>query len=363
MPRYFIGAVKTLIMNSAVLAITKNGVRIALKLSSTMPDCTAYAPSKLSTGSSEVQWYDESTTAKIKSLFEEYDALVCVFSLGAVIRLISPHLRDKKSDPAVLVIDDKATFVISVLSGHIGGANELTGTVSEILGATPVITTAADVNKTIAVDLIGRNLGWIIEDDINVTRVSAMMVNEDKIGLYQDAGERGWWKGALPDNIVSFNTLDELVESRLGGYLIISDKIIDADIQKNAVLYRPKSLVVGVGLHHGTGAPKIKAGISESLAKFNLSVNSIACIASVKKPADVQGLVEFGNESSIPVRYIEREALAQVQAPNPSDIVDKLEGTPSVSEAAAILESRGTLIVQKQKFPPDLTVAVARMPN
>ena len=146
-------------MNSAVLAITKNGVKIAAELAAKMPDCTAYAPSKLSTGSSEVEWYDESTTAKIKSLFAGYDALVCIFSLGAVIRLISPHLRDKKTDPAVLVIDDQANFVISVLSGHIGGANKLTASVSEILNATPVITTAADVNKTIAVDLIGRDPG------------------------------------------------------------------------------------------------------------------------------------------------------------------------------------------------------------
>ncbi len=88
------------------------------------------------------------------------NALICLFSLGAVIRLIAPYLKDKKTDPAVIVIDDKTNFVISVLSGHIGGANELTQEISEKLNALPVITTAADVNKTIAVDLVGREFGW-----------------------------------------------------------------------------------------------------------------------------------------------------------------------------------------------------------
>ena len=99
--------------------------------------------------------------------------MICIFSLGAVIRLISPHLINKKTDPAVIVIDDAATHVISALSGHIGGANELSNELAGILGAIPVITTAADVNHTITVDLVGRDLGWVIDDDAHVTSVSA----------------------------------------------------------------------------------------------------------------------------------------------------------------------------------------------
>ena len=110
------------------------------------------------------------------SLFKESNALICLFSLGAVIRLIAKHLKDKKVDPAVIVIDDKANFVISMLSGHIGGANELTEEIAKKLHSTPVITTAADVNKTISVDLVGKEFDWEIDEDSTVTKISADMV-------------------------------------------------------------------------------------------------------------------------------------------------------------------------------------------
>ena len=103
-------------------------------------------------------------------------------------------MKDKKTDPAVIVIDDKTNFVISVLSGHIGGANELTEEIADKLGALSVITTAADVNKTIAVDLVGRKFNWKIEDDSTVTKISALMVNEEPIGIFQEAVNKNWYK-------------------------------------------------------------------------------------------------------------------------------------------------------------------------
>ena len=111
-------------------------------------------------------------------------------------------MKDKKTDPAVIVIDDKTNFVISVLSGHIGGANELTEEIAEKLGALPVITTAADVNKTISVDLVGKEFSWKIDDDSTVTKISAHMVNEEPIGVFQEAGEKNWYK-KLPKNVVN----------------------------------------------------------------------------------------------------------------------------------------------------------------
>ncbi|HEU03699.1 MAG TPA: hypothetical protein ENH95_01020, partial [Nitrosopumilus sp.] len=165
----------------SVLAITKNGVKIGLSLKELYPSWTVFAPEKFSDNASEIEWYSESTSEKIVKLFKTSDALICLFSLGAVIRLLSSHIKDKKTDPAVLVIDDKTNFVISALSGHLGGANELTEQIAKKLGAIPVITTAADVNKTIPVDLVGREFGWKIDDDSTVTKISALMVNEEKI--------------------------------------------------------------------------------------------------------------------------------------------------------------------------------------
>ena len=119
---------------------------MAKELKEKFPSWQVYAPDKFSDHNTKISWYTDSTTTKIMELFKSNDALICLFSLGAVVRLISPHLKDKKTDPAVIVIDDKAQFVISALSGHLGGANQLTNDIASQLGATPVITTAADVN-------------------------------------------------------------------------------------------------------------------------------------------------------------------------------------------------------------------------
>lgn len=346
----------------SILAITKNGVSIGGNLKKLFPDCNVFAPSKLSNQNNEIIWYSEPTSEKIIELFKNNNALICIFSLGAVIRLIAPYLKDKKTDPAVIVIDDKTNFVISVLSGHIGGANELTEKIAKKIGSLSVITTATDVNKTISVDLVGREFNWKIEDDSTVTKISAHMVNEEPIGIFQEAGKKNWYK-KLPKNVLMYDNLDELEKSNSKAHLIISDKIIDEQIAKESVIYRPPSLVIGIGLHWNTTKETIREGIEHCLEKFNLSPKSIAKLVSIKKPQDVQGLIDLGEEMKIDVEYVNRENLAEISAPNPSETVKAFEGTASVSEAAAIKVSGGELIVEKQKFPPNLTIAIARIMN
>ena len=343
----------------SVLAITKNGINIGEKLKELFPNWDIFVPSKLSNENKSITWYSEPTSDKIIELFKNSNALICLFSLGAVIRLIAPYLKDKKTDPAVIVIDDKTNFVISVLSGHIGGANELTQEISEKLNALPVITTAADVNKTIAVDLVGREFGWKIDDETTVTKISAHMVNAEPIGVFQQTGNKKWYK-KLPKNVTIYNSLEELKKSNSKAHLIISDTIIDNELAQESVIYRPQSLVIGIGLHWDTTKDTIKDGIEHCLKKFNLSSKCIAKLVSIKKPEDVQGLIDLGKEMQIPVEYVNREELAEIITPNPSSTVKAFEGTASVSEAAAIKVSNGELIVEKQKFPPNLTIAIAR---
>ena len=302
---------------TSVLAITKNGVNIGKNLKKIFPDWNVFAPSKLTTDAAGITWYSEPTTEKIVELFKNNNALICIFSLGAVIRLISPYLKDKKTDPAVIVIDDKTNFVISVLSGHIGGANELTEEIAEKLGALSVITTAADVNKTIAVDLVVREFNWKIDDDSTVTKISAHMVNEEPIGVFQETGEKNWYK-KLPKNVVIYENIEELKKSNSKAHLIISDKIIEGEISKESVIYRPPSLVIGIGLHWDTSKETIREGIEFCLEKFKLNSKSIAKLVSIKKPEDVQGLIDLGIEMGIPVEYVNREDLAEISAPNPS---------------------------------------------
>ena len=346
----------------AILAITKNGIITAKKLQEKFLNWDVYAPKKFSDGNQNINWFSDSTTIKIGELFNSCDALICLFSLGAVVRLIAPHLKDKKTDPAVIIIDDKAQFVISALSGHIGGANELTNKIASELNAIPIITTAADVNKTIPVDLVGKELGWRIENDSNVTKVSAHMINKENIGVFQNCGKKNWWSDKLPENVTTFSTLDELKNSPSSGCLIISDEMIfDEQFLEKSVIYRPPSLVIGVGLHQDTDDETIRNGLNQCLEKFKLSRESVARFVSIKKEKNVVGLVKLAEEMNVPIDYFEKEELAGINTPNPSKTVESFEGTPSVSEAAAIKSSGGELIVEKQKFPPNLTIAIARI--
>jgi cobalt-precorrin 5A hydrolase len=346
----------------AIVCITKNGINISKRIKEKIPFASIYAQAKHKDSSDGIIWFEKNTKIIIEEIFKEYESIICIFSLGAVIRLISNLLKDKKTDPAVIVIDDKANFVISALSGHLGGANSLTKSIADILNSTPVITTAADVNETIAVDLLGSDFKWRIENFENVTKVSAHMVNEEKIGVYQDTGEKKWWNKELPKNVTIIDDIDELKSDNFKAGLIISDKVItDPLIVGKSVIYRPKSLVVGLGFHWDTTHQEIEDGIMKVLKENRLSFLSIRNLSTINRGKSPVSLGSFSEKHGIPLEFYDKEKLDKIMVPNPSDVVKKFEGTSSVSEASSILSAGGELIVTKQKFPPNLTVAVSRI--
>jgi cobalt-precorrin 5A hydrolase len=349
----------------AVIAITKRGIEIASRIIERMPEIQTYAPIKFENPSARItNWFEEPTSQLISTLFHKCDSLIFIFSLGAAIRLIAPLVEDKKTDPAIVVIDDRANFVISALSGHLGGANSLARELSAFFdNCRPVITTAADVNETIAVDLLGREFSWSIENFGNVTKVSAMMVNEERVGVYQDAGEKNWWqKKPLPPNVEIVGSVEDLKSSRFKGAIIITDRLIDDSmILEKSVVFRPKSLVVGLGTHRDTKVEAIENGVRSSIRNHGLSFRSIRNIATIDRGAVVHGLKVFSDQYNIPIEVYDKRALDSIGVPNPSKTVKKFEGTSSVSEASSIISSKGELVIPKQKYPPDLTVAIARV--
>ena len=183
---------------------------------------------------------------QIGALFATYDQIVFFVSLGAVIRLIAPHLQSKHQDPGVLVVDEAGRFVIPALSGHVGGANAFAEHLAALLGATAVLTTASDVGQTLAVDLLGQELGWRLEaPKINVTRVSAHVVNGEPIALVQEAGRRDWWRRATPPpaNIQVFARFEEIDPEAFRGLLWVTRRAISPDLWQRfagrLVVYRP----------------------------------------------------------------------------------------------------------------------------
>jgi cobalt-precorrin 5A hydrolase len=177
---------------------------------------------------------------------EEFDQVVFFLSVGAVVRLIAPHLRSKYQDPGVLAVDYAGRFVVPVLSGHVGGANAFAVRVADLLEATAVVTTASDVAGTIAVDILGRELGWRVEaPKINLTRVAARVIDREPIAFVQEAGSKDWWKGPgpLPENIRYFDRIEDLDLDTCGAVLLVTRREIPPDLRarlgERLVVYRP----------------------------------------------------------------------------------------------------------------------------
>lgn len=234
----------------AIVAITKHGAAIASRLAPQIPEAEVVVSEKqaehLGEFSNPRRVYQGALSAQIAVLFEQYDQIIFLVSLGAVVRLIAPHLKSKDEDPGVLVIDDAAEFVIPVLSGHVGGANAYAEKVASLLKATAVVTTASDVGKTIPVDILGRELGWQVEaPKINITRVSADVVNQQPIAFVQEAGSRNWWTRPtpLPSNIHLFEHFEDVDTSKYHSILWVTQRHIDPAVwqglEERLVVYRP----------------------------------------------------------------------------------------------------------------------------
>lgn len=233
-----------------IVAITKHGVAQAVALAADLPQAHVCTSAKFAAAFAEtpntLRAYDGALSAEIAGLFADYDQLICLISLGAVVRLIAPHLKSKDVDPGITVVDDAGKFVIPVLSGHVGGANVWSERVADLLGATAVLTTASDVGKTIPVDILGRHLGWRVEaPKINITRVSAAVVNEEPVAVVQEVGSPHWWTRPtpLPASIALFNRLADVDLNHFKAVLWITHADVpDAQWQalhERLVVYRP----------------------------------------------------------------------------------------------------------------------------
>lgn len=233
-----------------LVAITRHGAQQTAGLARLLPEasvCVADKFAPLMAGlPNPVRAYAGAFRDEIAALFADFDQVVFFVSLGAVVRLIAPHLKSKDEDPGVLVVDDAAQFVIPVLSGHVGGANAMAEQVASLLGATPVLTTASDVGKTIPVDILGRELGWKVDaPKINITRVSAHVVNGEPVAVVQEAGSTGWWTRPtpLPANIHRFARFDEVDLARFKAVLWITQAEVSAErwsaLAERLVVYRP----------------------------------------------------------------------------------------------------------------------------
>ncbi len=282
--------------------------------------------------------------SELPQLFDTCDGIVFLSSTGIAVRLCAPFLRDKTRDPAVVVVDDLGRYAISLLSGHLGGANELTQQIADMLGAMPVITTASDGRGFEAVDLFAQRNHLYIENVQDVKTITAMMVDEQPISLVSE----------VP---VTLN-YSYLVEQNANGYVYVtSQETVACDVPH--CLLRPKNLNVGIGCRRGKSQEAILAAIRKVFHTHNLSLNSIKTLATVDIKQDEQGLLDAANTLQCPLQCYTKDEIQQVQhrfAASP--LVQRKIGVSAVCEPCACLAG-GELIVGKTIID-GITIAVAR---
>jgi cobalt-precorrin 5A hydrolase len=341
-------------VKTAVYALTALGVSLGAKIAAaTHADLYVpprYVKNVVVPGTTAIVT-DQGHTACIRKLFSSYEELVFVMACGIVVRGIAPLLQSKVSDPAVVVVDEKGMHAISLLSGHIGGANDLAVRVSAITGGTPVITTATDVNQVAAFDLIARDNNCIIENIGALRHISASLLNGETVSLWSDCR----MEGSLPLGVVPASG------GETPDCAVLLSNRTDIDIPATWLLkLRPRNLVIGIGCKKGIPAPKLHQAVMDFLHRCARSPLSVFMLASIDLKAREEAILQLAQELNVEFRTFSAFELQHYDAgQTDSEFVRNVTGTGSVAEAAAILAGASSTLLCGKTIYPGITLALA----
>jgi len=348
----------------AVWAVTPNGVKLADRLADSLPDADIYVSQNLAEKNT-LHILFERLSATLEEKFGQYTGHVFIMATGIVVRVLAPLIQSKTNDPAVVVVDDLGLNAISLLSGHIGGANELTHKIAQIIEANPVITTATDINEVPAIDVLAMENGLFIENPAAIKSVNMALLKKETIGVHDPFDWLtkkllNFESAAFHKFTYDINKLSQQSVIKNNAFVYIDDAV--NDLPSRVLILRPPTLVAGIGCNRGTDSEEISTHLKEVLESHRLAPTSLKCLASVDLKNDEAGLIAVAESLDLPLVFFTREQLNQAKGiKNPSPVVEKHIGVKSVCEAAAILASGdGTLIVSKQSTQ-NVTVAIARI--
>ena len=288
--------------------------------------------------------------ADLGSRWNDFDAFIFIGAMGICVRTIAPYINDKHTDPAVICIDSLGKQVISVLSGHVGGANEITNLIANILKATPVITTQSDLSGWWPLDTIGERFNW---QTLHATNPAIFaFVNQKPTALLLDIHDEGtnYLERTLPPHVTIVNDISDVSSDKFELAIIVSYKHYESIKGVIMLQYVPKVLTVGIGLaHHAQPVEDILNDINQLMVTSELEASAIKKYATIDLKAD-EPVVKYLQAKDSEVVFYTADELSKVDVPTPSETVAAHVGTPSVCEAAAILGSNnGKLIIQKVK--------------
>jgi cobalt-precorrin 5A hydrolase len=324
-------------MKIAILAVTDKGRQLAKTISLLIDGC-------------EVLPVENGVRSAIEAAWCRYDGLVCIMAAGIVVRCIAGLLRGKTIDPCVIVVDERGHYAISLLSGHIGGGNELAQRVAHGCGGQAVITTASDVSGHTAVDLWAVEQQCCIGNPQRLAAVTTRLLNRGFLWFFQDEH----YIDRPPDDFRACAAAGD-------ADLVIS---LRPPVAEASLHLLPRRRFIGFGCRKGVTEAEFERVVEDLQRRFDLDLRSIAGVASIDIKRQETALLRIANRYGWPIRFFSKELLNQVAVPSASATVYEKTGAHSVCEAAAILaagslDKPGKLIISKVKWKT-ITAAVAQ---
>lgn len=310
-------------MKIAIWSVTRAGGKKGLKIAERFENSAVYSLRKFEIeGTQQI----EDFTQSLEREFNRYEAHIFIMATGIVIRKIAPLIKSKDIDPAIIVVDEGLKFAISLLSGHIGGANQLVYELEKRLGVLPIVTTNSDITGKIAVDTLAKTLNGELKSLEEAKRVTALIVDNKEVEL------------KLPKNIGNENP---------EGVIVVSNKK-----RLEFTQIYPKNLIIGVGARYGIEMRAIKELLEELLERYNLSEKSIKYFSTVDIKRDEKGIIEIAEFYKRELKIVDREEILKIEEMfEISEFVKQNIGVGAVSEPCAYLssEKNGKFIVKKAK--------------
>lgn len=303
---------------------------------------------------------------KVGSLFKDngFD-IVFIGATGIAVRSIAPFLRGKDKDPAVVTLDDAGTYAISLLSGHLGGANALAGIIARCIGAKAIITTATDILRLPAIEDLTIAFDMAIEDIKKIKVVNSAIINGKKVIVVDsNAARRKAMKTRFKDSPFLFRRAVPKKIAKNGALAIVSSEYkvrLPVGMAARAIVLRPKDISVGIGCRRGVSSREIETAIDQTFRNANVSKLCIKKLATVDIKRDERGLIAYAKKARLPIAFFTAFELGRIKPPSgESAYVKKWLGIGAVAEPAALKGSKAKRIWLKKKIHGRVTISAAK---
>ena len=332
----------------ALFSLTKQAGLKAAEIAAGLEDAVLFVPEKYAGDLPRLRtrtFSDGKFGDTLAENWHSFDAFVFVMAAGIVVRRLAGLCKDKKTDPAAVVCDEKGSFAVSLLSGHLGGGNALARDVACISGGQAVITTASDVRDLPAFDVFAAEHHCKIETPESLTQVAAAVVNGEPVSVEMSRRLFDAELARFPKVTLCRERDDGVILIRTGGH---------------ELRLRQPRFVLGLGCRKGVSADRIAEAVNGVLERSGFFPEDLSAIASAEVKKEESGLLEYGRKMNLPLEFYPADALNGVAVKNPSEAAWKNLGIRSVSEASALLAAgkNSRLYVEKQRCG-DVTGAIA----